>query len=90
MPEFYGKALKYFEMKKQKKLPKNFDLKTLTISHVGSRGEGISKLCTEFNYQEKSYNFFVPYTLPNELVIAKPKSLSSEGIRAELIEIKTQ
>ena len=30
--------------KKQKKLPKNFDPKTLTISHVGSRGEGISKL----------------------------------------------
>ena len=89
MPEFYGKALKYFEMKKQKKLPKNFDPKTLTISHVGSRGEGISKLCTEFNYQKKNYNFFVPYTLPNELVIAKPKNLSSEGIRAELIEIKT-
>ena len=57
MLEFYGKALKYFEMKKQKKLPKNFDLKTLTISHVGSRGEGISKLCTEFNYQEKNYNY---------------------------------
>ena len=44
-------------MKNKKKIPKNFDPKTLTISHVGSRGEGISKLCTEFNNQEKNYNF---------------------------------
>ena len=37
---------------------------------------------------QNNYNFFVPYTLPNELVIAKPINFSSEGIRAEVIEIK--
>lgn len=76
-------------MKKQTSLPKNFAPKTLTISHIGSRGEGVSKLHTEFNYKEKSYNFFIPFTLPKELITAKPNNLSAEGVRAELIEIKT-
>ena len=35
------------------KLPKNFSPKTLEITHIGSKGEGTSKLYTEFDYIEK-------------------------------------
>ena len=42
-------------MNKEKKLSKNFDPKILTINHVGSRGEGIAKLYTEFDYKEQNY-----------------------------------
>ena len=75
-------------MKRKNKLPQNFDSKTLTINHIGSRGEGVSSLHTEFNYKEKQYNFFIPFSLPNETIIARPTHFSSEGIRAEIIEIK--
>ena len=75
-------------MKRKNKLPQNFDTKTLAINHIGSRGEGVSTLHTEFNYKEKQYNFFIPFSLPNETIIARPTHFSSEGIRAEIIEIK--
>ena len=75
-------------MNKEKKLSKNFDPKILTISHIGSRGEGVANLYTEFDYKEQNYNFFIPFSLPHELIVAKPNYLSAEGIRAELIEIK--
>ena len=76
------------KMNKEKKLSKNFDPKILTISHIGSRGEGVANLYTEFDYKEQNYNFFIPFSLPHELIVAKPNYLSAEGIRAELIEIK--
>ena len=77
-----------FKMSKEKKLSKNFDPKILTVSHIGSRGEGVAKLYTEYNCKEQNYNFFIPFSLPNELILVKPKYLSAEGIRAELIELK--
>ena len=76
------------KMNKEKKLSKNFDPKTLTISHIGSRGEGVANLYTDFDYKEQNYKFFIPFSLPNELILAKPNYLSAEGIRAELIELK--
>ncbi len=75
-------------MKRKNKLPQNFDTKVLAINHIGSKGEGVSYLHTEFNYKEKEYNFFIPFSLPNEVIIARPTHFSSEGIRAEIIEIK--
>ena len=75
-------------MKRKNKLPQNFDSKVLAINHIGSKGEGVSYLNTEFNYKEKEYNFFIPFSLPNETIIARPTHFSSEGIRAEIIEIK--
>ena len=75
-------------MKRKNKLPQNFDTKTLVINHIGSRGEGVSSLHTEFNYKEKQYNFFIPFSLPSETIIARPIHFSSQGIRAEIIEIK--
>ncbi len=75
-------------MNRLKKFKKNIDNKLLTIKHIGSRGEGISNLNTEINYRESDYTFFIPFTLPNEIVVVKPTFSTSEGIRADLVEIK--
>ena len=75
-------------MNRLKKLKKNIDKKLLTIKHIGSRGEGVSNLTTEINYKENDYTFFIPFTLPEEIVVVKPILSSSEGVRADLIEIK--
>ena len=56
-------------MKRRNKLPQNFDSKVLSINHIGSKGEGVSYLHTEFNYEEKKYIFFIPFSLPNEIII---------------------
>ena len=61
----------------------------MTIKHIGSRGEGISQLSTEVNYKVNNYTFFIPYTLPDEIVLVKPTLVTSEGIRANLVEIKS-
>ncbi len=76
-------------MNKLGKLNKNIDNKLLTIKSIGSRGEGVSNLSTEINYKESNYNFFVPFTLPNEIVIVKPTLSTTEGVRADLVEIKS-
>ena len=76
-------------MKKLEKLKKNLDYTLLTIKRIGSRGEGVSDLNTEINYNESNYTFFIPYTLPGETVVVKPTLLTTEGVRADLIEIKS-
>ena len=76
-------------MTKLKKFQKNIDKKLLTIKQIGSRGEGISYLTTEINYKKSDYTFFIPFTLPDEIVVVKPTLLNSKGVRADLIEIKT-
>ena len=76
-------------MNKLEKLQKNIDNKLLTIKRIGSRGEGVSNLTTEINYQESDYTFFVPFTLPDEIVVVKPTLSTSEGVRADLVEIKS-
>ena len=45
-------------MKRKNKLPQNFDTKVLTINHIGSKGEGVSYLYTEFDYKENAEFFF--------------------------------
>ena len=74
--------------KKIQKVIKNHSPVTLKITHVGSKGEGVAKLLTEFNYQKKEFNFFIPFALPNETITAKPIKILSENVRAQLIEIK--
>ena len=73
--------------KQEKKLSKNFNPTNVFISHMGSRGEGVSSLLTEFNHIEKEYNFFIPFSLPNETINIKPEHISSEGVRANILEI---
>ncbi len=76
-------------MIKFEKLQKNIDNKLLTIKYIGSRGEGVSNLTTEINYKVNNYTFFIPFTLPDEIVVVKPTFFTSEGIRADLVEIKS-
>ncbi len=76
-------------MNKLEKLQKNIDNKLLTIKYIGSRGEGVSKLTTEISYIKSFYTFFIPFTLPDEIVIVKPISSTNVGIRADLVEIKS-
>ena len=76
-------------MSKFEKLQKNIDNKLLTIKYIGSRGEGVSNLTTEINYRVNNYTFFIPFTLPDEIVIVKPTLYNSEGVRANLVEIKS-
>ncbi len=76
-------------MSKFEKLKKNIDNKLLTIKYIGSRGEGISNLTTEINYKVNNYTFFIPFTLPDEIVVVKPTLSNSEGVRANLVEIKS-
>ena len=75
------------EPNNKNKLPKNFSPKTLEITHIGSKGEGTSKLYTEFDYIEKEYIFFIPFSLPSEKIIVQPISKSSEGVRGNILEI---
>ena len=56
-------------MSKFEKLNKNIDNKLLTIKHIGSRGEGISHLSTEVNNKVNNYTYFIPFTLPDEIVV---------------------
>ncbi len=76
-------------MSKFEKLQKNIDNKLLTIKYIGSRGEGVSNLRTEINYRVNNYTFFIPFTLPDEIVVVKPSITNSEGVRANLVEIKS-
>ena len=76
-------------MSKFEKLQKNIDNKLLTIKYIGSRGEGVSNLTTEINYRVDDYTFFIPFTLPDEIVVIKPTFSNSEGVRANLVEIKS-
>ena len=73
--------------KQRKKLSKNFNPQTLIVQNIGARGEGISNKFTEMNFIEKEYNFFIPFALPAEKIIVKPYYISSEGIRANIIEV---
>ena len=36
-----------------------------------------------------NYTFFIPFTLPDEIVVVKPTLCNSEGVRANLVEIKS-
>ena len=76
-------------MNKLERLQKNIDNIILTIKYIGSRGEGISDLTTQINYLKSDYTFFIPFTLPNEVVVVKPTFSSNEGVRADLVEVKS-
>jgi 23S rRNA (uracil1939-C5)-methyltransferase len=52
---------------------------TLNILEVGNRGDGVAV--------EEGRRYFVPFTLPGEIVSAKPLGKRGEGIAAELEEV---
>jgi len=52
---------------------------TLDILEMGARGDGIA--------EQDGERYFVPYTLPGEVVEAEPADKRGEGIAAELVEV---
>ena len=52
---------------------------TLNILEIGARGDGVA--------QEEGQRYFVPFTLPGEIVEAEPRDRRGEGIVADLAEI---
>lgn len=70
-------------------LPKNAAPITLTITHIGGRGDGVGTADYQHNYQTKSHAVFVPDTLPGEEVLVQPYNLTGQGIQANLTELHT-
>jgi 23S rRNA (uracil1939-C5)-methyltransferase len=52
---------------------------TLNILEVGARGDGVA--------EEGGQRYFVPFTLPGEIVEVAPRESRGEGIVADLVEI---
>jgi 23S rRNA (uracil1939-C5)-methyltransferase len=52
---------------------------TLNIVEVGARGDGVA--------EEGGQRYFVPFTLPGEIVEAEPGDARGEGIVAELLDV---
>ena len=52
---------------------------TLNIPEVGARGDGIA--------EENGQRYFVPFTLPGEIVEAEPGDQRGEGVVAELLDV---
>ena len=52
---------------------------TLDILEIGARGDGIAELDGE--------RYFVPFTLPGEIVEAEPRDKRGEGIATDLLEV---
>ena len=52
---------------------------TLNILEVGARGDGVA--------EEGGQRYFVPFTLPGEIVEAEPRDSRGEGVVADLLTI---
>jgi 23S rRNA (uracil1939-C5)-methyltransferase len=52
---------------------------TLNILEIGTRGDGVA--------EENGQRYFVPFTLPGEIVEAEPRDRRGEGIVADLVEV---
>ena len=52
---------------------------TLDILGVGARGDGVAEL--------DGQRYFVPFTLPGEIVEAEPREKRGEGVVAQLVEV---
>ena len=61
------------------RLPRNAAPISLTISHIGGRGDGVGSVRYTHNYAEAEYSVFVPASLPGETIIAQPLSISKQG-----------
>ena len=68
-------------------LPRNTPPITVTISHIGGRGDGIGKAHYLHNDIQEERDVFVPASLPGEQLSVQPLSLNAQGIKARIIEL---
>jgi len=71
----------------EQKLPRNSPTITVNIDRLGGAGDGIGEAEITLNYQTETYRIYVPNTLAGEQVTVRPTRKTSQGIRAELIEL---
>ncbi len=64
-----------------------FDMR---IESIGAHGDGVGEVTVEQNWQEQTYQVFVPQTLPGEQIVARSTNRpSGGGLRAEVVELKS-
>ena len=64
--------------KQEKKLSKNFNPTNVFISHMGSRGEGVSTLLTEYLLKKNIIFLFLFLYLTKQLILSQNISLQRE------------
>jgi 23S rRNA (uracil1939-C5)-methyltransferase len=69
------------------RLPRNSAPIKVKINHVGGRGDGVGKVQYTRNHSEEEHDVFVPGSLPGEVLVVKPLSLTAQGIKARIVEL---
>ena len=72
---------------KSVRLPRNAPETELTITSVGSRGDGIGTARYKVGYETKDWKFYVPGSIAGEKVRVRPLSVTGKGLIAELVEL---
>jgi 23S rRNA (uracil1939-C5)-methyltransferase len=70
------------------RLPRNAPPVEVTINHIGGRGDGVGRVRYTHNYQDDEHDVFVPASLPGETLLVQPLSLTKQGMKARIIELK--
>ena len=70
------------------RLPRNAAPITVAITHIGGRGDGVGTVRYAHNSRDSEHSVFVPASLPGEEIIAQPLSISKQGIKARILELK--
>ncbi len=70
------------------RLPRNAAPIELKITHIGGRGDGVGRAIYRHNHKEQEHDVFVPASLPGETLIVQPLSLTNQGIKGRIIELK--
>ncbi len=60
------------------------------ITHLGARGDGVAEKEITLGHQPQKLKLFIPGALPNEKLRVKPVSRSSNGVRADILELIEQ
>jgi 23S rRNA (uracil1939-C5)-methyltransferase len=69
------------------RLPRNTAPVEVKINHIGTRGDGVGKVCYTNNDNKGEHDVFVPGSLPGEMLVVQPLSLTSQGMKARIIEL---